>query len=118
MYQADNEEYYLDRLTFLAASTLGAMLPIDVAVEYTGGEKGVRVWAWDGSAMVSRFEKDGMHVQAEEGETISFDTFLQRYMDAYMTQQRCNDARYREKLVNGRYVPSPDLHGYYDSDSE
>jgi len=42
-------------------------------------------------------------------ETLDLEVMLKRYVNEEYWQQSQNHLRYREKCVNGRYVPSPVL---------
>ena len=49
-------------------------------------------------------------------ETLDIEAMLKRYVYEEYWQQAQDDLRYREKCVNGVYIPSPDFH--HDSSSE
>ena len=49
-------------------------------------------------------------------EILEIEVMLKRYVHEEYWQQAQDDLRYREKCVNGVYVPSPDLHNYSSDD--
>lgn len=51
-------------------------------------------------------------------ETLDVETMLKRYVSEEYWQQAQDDLRYREKCVNGVYVPSPELHPCYSDDED
>lgn len=52
------------------------------------------------------------------GETLDVETMFKRYVLEEYSQQAQDDLRYREKCVNGVYVPSPELHRRCSSSDE
>ena len=46
-------------------------------------------------------------------ETLDVETMFKRYVFEEYWQQAQDDLRYREKCVNGLYVPSPELHHHH-----
>jgi len=51
-------------------------------------------------------------------ETLDVETMLKRYVYEEYCQQAQDDLRYREKCVNGVYVPSPELHHRHSDDED
>lgn len=51
-------------------------------------------------------------------ETLEVETMFKRYVMEEYSQQVQDDLRYREKCVNGVYVPSPELHHCYTSEED
>lgn len=51
-------------------------------------------------------------------ETLDVETMFKRYVFEEYRQQAQDDLRYREKCVNGVYVPSPELHHYHSDDED
>jgi hypothetical protein len=51
-------------------------------------------------------------------ETLAVETMFKRYVMEEYSQQVQDDLRYREKCVNGVYVPSPELNHCLSSDED
>ena len=66
----------------------------------------VRWYAWNESDDNVLYS-DGQAKWIASGQ--SFAVFMQNALQSHWKQRQQNEMRYREKCVNGRYVPSPEL---------
>lgn len=118
LFDNADDEFYLGRLTFLclrAQQRTGYLAMEDVDAHT------LRAWKWvtplHSDHVASCIVDTTTHKITPESEEC-FDIFVSRYVNEFFEQRSCNDARFREKCVNGRYVSSPELCEYDDIETE
>ena len=110
----DTCEFYLSRVIFLSPSTMRARITdvVVFAAEY-GTQREARLWMYDpkDECVWQRFEKTDTC-------PMSFVAFLSQKKAEHLQALAQAECMYRRKCVNGRYVPSPELHPNHSGDDD